>query len=69
MSKRERPLEWEAWIPDPRVRFALSDGGIRIKVAGHDGWHRESGWRLLAGHNIDVTVRRLLLEIGWQGTK
>ncbi len=43
MAKRERPLEWEAWIPDPRVRFARSDGGIRIKVAGHDGWPRESG--------------------------
>jgi hypothetical protein len=65
MSKREQALEWEAWMSDQRVRFSRSGSGIRIKVPGHDGWPRESSWRLLIGDDVDATVRRLLLEIGW----
>lgn len=67
MTRRERPLEWEAWMPDKRVRLSHSNGGIRIKVAGRDGWPRESSWRLLIKGSTDVTVRQLLREIGWDG--
>jgi hypothetical protein len=62
---RERPLEWEAWSPNERIRFAQANGRIRIKVPGHDGWPRESGWSVLINQNIDATVRHMLREIGW----
>jgi hypothetical protein len=62
---RERPLEWEAWSVDQRVRFAQSNGRIRIKVPGNDGWPRESSWSVLIEQNIDATVRHMLRDIGW----
>ncbi len=64
MSKRERPLEWEAWIPGPRVRFARSDGGIRSRSQA-----TTAGLGRAVGACLPDTVRRLLLEIGWQGTE
>lgn len=62
---RENTPRWERWSGDPRVEFASSNGGLRVRVPAQDGWPTESGWCKLIGYNVDVTVRQLIRELGW----
>jgi hypothetical protein len=65
MPKKKQPLQWQTWSHDPRLRFACYDGGLRVRAPGTDGLANESTWCKLIGHNVDVTVRRLLYEMGY----
>jgi hypothetical protein len=53
-----------AWAHDPRVEFAESDGGLKVRVPDDD-WFRTSPWCKLIGHSVDATVRQLLREMKW----
>ena len=61
------PENWESWSQDEHVQISRSDGGIRVRVMGHDGWPRDSEWSLLIDHNLDATVRELLNSMCYRG--
>ncbi len=65
MTLHQTPLRWEIWSQDPRVRFARSNRGIQVEVPGHDGWPRKSPWLGVIDEDVDKTVHRLLLQIGY----
>jgi hypothetical protein len=65
MARRKQPPIWETWREDRRVSFARSDGGLRVRAPSDDGLWNESGWCLLIGRSEDVTIRRLLHELGY----
>jgi len=63
MAESGKELHWEPWSRDPRVQFACSDEGIKVRVPDGKGWLKTSGWCRMIGHNVDVTIRQLLYEI------
>ena len=64
MPRKQKLERWERWASDPRITYAESGGGLKIRVP-HDDWVRESGWCMLIGGSVDATVRQLLRELKW----
>ena len=57
--------QWHAWSEDRQVSYACWDGGLQVRVAD-GGKSKRSDWCKLIGNNVDVTIRRLLNELGYK---
>jgi hypothetical protein len=57
--------QWQAWSKDRQVSYACWNGGLEVRAAV-GGKRKSSKWCKLIGNNVDVTIRRLLNELGYK---